>query len=419
MFVAAAAWLLPQTAAVGQTPAPQAQPTFRARTSLVPVDVRVLDRNGKPILDLKASDFTIKEDGTAQQIRHFSPIVHTPVAAAAAGRLPVRRLPSVETAPLSAPSRRLFLIVFGRGRLQHPSMGVDGVMRFVAERLLPQDQIAVMAYNRATDFTADRAGLGQVLERFKANHEAIEAKLRQHFSGWAAAYKNPDLPPEVQKDIDAIFRGAGTAVSRELPPGAIADSSRMASDDRGTTDDLQRAAILRERARALAAIGQSLSVFEQMELAEIDASGLQLDQYIAANRQTMQDLGRLYAGVDYLRHIDGEKHLVFVTEQGLFLPRVESELAFAAAANHARVAVDIIQTGGQVTQLKPAFKSGGLDPLMIIDVTTGEPLQQRFAVGSLRTMSELTGGQASVYDYADKALERIAVATSAGYLLGY
>jgi hypothetical protein len=193
----------------------------------------------------------------------------------------------------------------------------------------------------------------------------------------------------------------------------------MASDDRGTTDDLQRAAILRERARALAAIGQSLSVFEQMELAEIDASGLQLDQYIAANRQTMQDLGRLYAGVDYLRHIDGEKHLVFVTEQGLFLPRVESELAFAAAANHARVAVDIIQTGGQVTQLKPAFKSGGLDPLMIIDVTTGEPLQQRFAVGSLRTMSELTGGQASVYDYADKALERIAVATSAGYLLGY
>ena len=41
----------------GQSPPPQAPaPIFRAETSLVPLDIRVLDRNGKPVVGLKASD---------------------------------------------------------------------------------------------------------------------------------------------------------------------------------------------------------------------------------------------------------------------------------------------------------------------------------------------------------------------------
>jgi hypothetical protein len=49
----------------------------------------------------------------------------------------------------------------------------------------------------------------------------------------------------------------------------------------------------------------------------------------------------------------------------------------------------------------------------------GEPLTQRLVIGSIRQIAELTGGIASVYDYADKGLRRVADATSAGYLLGY
>ena len=403
--------------AVAQGVSPQNQPTFRALTSLVPLDVRVLDRNGRPILGLTAADFTILENNTPQKIGHFSAIALA-TTAAVDGATTVRRTLPPENAPLAPQTRRLFLIALGRGFLQHPSRGLDGAMNFVRERLLPQDQVAVMAYNRATDFTTNRDQLVQVLDRFKLRHEAIEAKLRQHFGSWSAIYRGTGIPAEIQADIDAIFNDPATPGVRTLPEGRVTDAARIASDDRRTTDMLQRAEILRERVAGAAALGQPVSPFDKLAIEEADLAGVTLEEYIASNRQTMQDLGRLYAGIDYLRYIDGEKHLVFVTERGLTLPRLEDDLSVAAAANNARVAIDIIQTGGMAPTMKPSSRNAA-DSLLIVDVTKGEPLQQRFVISSLKQIAELTGGQASVYEYADKGLERIATATSSGYLLGY
>src|SRR5687767_8429222 len=50
---------------------PQNAQVFRGRTLLVPVDVRVLDREGKPVTDLSQQDFTILENGVPQKISHF------------------------------------------------------------------------------------------------------------------------------------------------------------------------------------------------------------------------------------------------------------------------------------------------------------------------------------------------------------
>jgi VWFA-related protein len=399
---------------IAQNPPLQNQPEFRALTSLVPIDVRVLDRSGRPIADLKATDFTILEDGTLQKLGHFS-AVSLDMSSPAANTPPLRRTMAVESAPLAPQTRRLFLITLGRGRLQYPSLGVDAAIKFVRERLLAQDQVAVAAYNRATDFTTDRGRILQVLERFKASHETLEAKMRQHFSGFSAAYKSSDVPTSFQSDIDAVFTGAE---ARALPPGRIPDATTLSRDDRTATDALQRAELLRERIDTAAALGQPISEFDKMALAEAERFGSSLEEYFASNRQTMQDLGRIYAGIDYLRYIDGEKHLVFVTERGFMLPRAESDMSLAAAANHARVAIDVIQTGGLASTMKPAFPSDS-SSLPIVDITKGEPLQQRFVVSSMKQIAELTGGQASVYEYADKAFERIVTSTSAGYLLGY
>src|SRR5215831_13484944 len=46
-------------------------PTIRSRTTLVPVDVRVIDRDGKPVTDLKREDFTVLENGVRQDVRFF------------------------------------------------------------------------------------------------------------------------------------------------------------------------------------------------------------------------------------------------------------------------------------------------------------------------------------------------------------
>src|SRR5262245_21926591 len=51
-------------------PAPAAQPpqTFKSSVDLVPVDVNVVDRDGRPIADLTAQDFSLKVDGKPRRI---------------------------------------------------------------------------------------------------------------------------------------------------------------------------------------------------------------------------------------------------------------------------------------------------------------------------------------------------------------
>jgi VWFA-related protein len=135
-------------------------PKFRAGVTVVPVDVRVLDREGKPVTDLEQRDFTVLEDGAPQEIRHFS------ARGLAPEPVPPEAKPAVRTSsssPTQKQSSRIFLIMLGRGRLQYPSKGVDALIHFVRNRLLPQDQVAVMAFNRASEFTTNRSATLQVL----------------------------------------------------------------------------------------------------------------------------------------------------------------------------------------------------------------------------------------------------------------
>ena len=44
---------------------------IRIETSLVTSDVLVTDKQGRPVRDLKATDFVVSEDGVPQQIGHF------------------------------------------------------------------------------------------------------------------------------------------------------------------------------------------------------------------------------------------------------------------------------------------------------------------------------------------------------------
>jgi len=47
---------------------PQQPPTFRSGVELIEVDVSVIDREGRPIADLQASDFTVTVDGGPRRV---------------------------------------------------------------------------------------------------------------------------------------------------------------------------------------------------------------------------------------------------------------------------------------------------------------------------------------------------------------
>ncbi len=380
---------------------PQSPQVFRGTATLVPVDVRVLDRSGKPVIDLTQQDFTVLENGVPQAIRHFSAQALT---ARAAGPSDVLKARLIQTADIAVQDRRVFLIVLGRGRLQPPAKGVDGMQHFVQERLLPQDLVALIAWNRATEFTTDHAKVAELLQRFKRAHEGIEAKLKLAFSGLAAIYGSKEIPPGVQRDIDAVFGGPSSTLSiRSTQPSEGPNTTRMRDDRRQELDALMDAA----------------------RMNVTGAADAQLEDYVAADAQTMQDLGKLYAGIEYLRHFDGEKHLVFVSESGLVLPRGEDDRDLGALAADARVAIDYVHTGGTPM----AGTRGGAS--MYSAERRAAPPQIRvpaatfasagWQMATARTLADLTGGRFYAGQFRDAAadMDDVDQATRFGYILGY
>lgn len=382
------------------TQAPQTPPVFRGGTILVPIDVRVIDRDGKPVTDLTQSDFTVRENGRPQTIRHFSTQAFTPESAAPAGAL-VRH--TALTNEITPQTSRIFLIMLGRGRLQEPAKGVDATLNFIQQRLLPQDQVAIFAYNRATDFTTDHAQAAEVVQRFKKQHERVERDLSDWFSGLRAIYGSKDIPKKIQDEIDGIFAIPGTPGPRQIPPGAVANQAQNDRDTRNATDLLQHVS--------------SLDVAGQ---AQADLLDMDFDDYVQTSASTMQDLTNLYTGIDYLRHIEGEKHLVFVTENGLFLPNADADESLAAVASDARVVIDTIQTGGVATAplrlSAPAGRGGAAGRAA---GAPGPSFSQTFALQSIKTIAVQTGGQSSIAAYADKAYGRIDDSSRFEYVLGY
>jgi VWFA-related protein len=161
-----AATLASRPGYVGAQQRGEPTPQFRSGVTAVPINVRVLDSSGKPITNLEKSDFTILEDGVPQAVALFSAHVLAP----AAPTRDLRANATVEPFDSSPQSHRVFLLVLGWGALgdarRHPE-SVDALVSFVRGRLLPQDQVALLGYNRGVDFTTDHEKVARELEAFK------------------------------------------------------------------------------------------------------------------------------------------------------------------------------------------------------------------------------------------------------------
>ena len=301
----------------------------------------------------------------------------------------------------------MFLIYLGRGDLRGPSNGVDGLLHFVKERLLPQDRVAIFAWNRATDFTTDHAKAVAVLERFKAGFRGVERNLAEYFRTPAWMYGNRQIPRNIQGTIDEIFRGPEKAPMRTIGTGQAGNSDM--EDALGRS---QQAADLRRDYDLFSA--PSADTFAQRSLLNL---GVSIDQFLTYTAQSMQDQANLYAGIEYLKHLDGEKHLMMVTEYGLRLSRWEFDRDLARAAADARVVVDVIRTGGTAS---PTTAGSAEDrrPAVVAGFGVMGTLQP---ARSSAMLAEMTGGRsdANRFTSAAKATDAIDDVSRFQYLLGY
>lgn len=140
----------------------QPRPRFTTSVDVVSVDVNVIDRNGRPLRDLEAGDFTLTVDGHARKLVSAQFIsVSAPVDAA-------KPVPEEYSTNVGAAAGRLIAIVVDRGSIA-PVRAKDvfaSAARFAA-RLQPADRVALFSVPSgiAIDFTTDHDAVISALQR--------------------------------------------------------------------------------------------------------------------------------------------------------------------------------------------------------------------------------------------------------------
>jgi VWFA-related protein len=136
-----------------QTPSPTSvpQPTFRAGTTLVEVSA-VVTRDGQPVTDLRAEDFTVLDNGQPQPLVVFEPVD------LGRGESPAQR--------------RDFVLVIDDLHIaaRHVPQAL-AVGQAVIDALGPHDRLAVLTTGRddqRLDFTTDRAAAAATVARVRA-----------------------------------------------------------------------------------------------------------------------------------------------------------------------------------------------------------------------------------------------------------
>ena len=179
--------------------------TFKTTTKLVVVDVFVRAKNGKAIENLKKEDFTLLENGKAQEIAVFEFQHIADEAAQPAAVSEIRDSASVPAMAARANAinvqtagkvqykdKRLLVLFFDFSSMQPAEQirAQQSALKFLAEQMTPSDMVSIMTLGATVqvvqDFTGDRDRLTRVIKSFhigEASELAIEADTGDANSG--------------------------------------------------------------------------------------------------------------------------------------------------------------------------------------------------------------------------------------------
>jgi VWFA-related protein len=206
----------PATSTVEQPTPKPGNFVLRSQTNLVLVDVRVRDKSGRPVADLKQSDFKVFEDGVPQTVSSFSLEDVERLATATdeggppptidLGKLPASTTPARVSQVLQ--DHRLIVLFFDM-----TSMPVDDLTRsskaagdFVRTRMTLADLVAVATYTSelrvVQNFTNDRDALERALESVRVGESA---SLAEAGTEGEAGTTNASGQEIVNQDVSAAF----------------------------------------------------------------------------------------------------------------------------------------------------------------------------------------------------------------------
>ena len=225
-----------------QPPAsPQQRPTFQSGTQVVQVDIRVFDKDGHFVTDLKPEDFEVKEDGVAQPLGALTligsanpnPNANPNPEPGTANRTP--EPPNPRTAEPQVPSTWLFVFDtthLAAGGLQRAQRAVED---FLKSKFREGDVGGVVFEGRMANnrLTSNREELVKAVQGMKLPGDATSYQLQMRrewpriqdeFEAWRIASQN---------DSDALRQAVIRACSDDpdrckVPPDPeIQDKARQ------------------------------------------------------------------------------------------------------------------------------------------------------------------------------------------------
>jgi len=173
---------------------PQRDTTFRIETNIVTVNVTVLDKDGKPIENLKKEDFQLFEDGKLQKLQavDFQKLqanILPPITPADSLPPPPPKGYNPDADKAAAKSnlvtkyqdRRLIVLLFDFSSMQpaEQARARDAAIKFLKAQMTSSDSVSVMVYSSALktiqDFTSDRDLLINLINKFRLGESSENA----------------------------------------------------------------------------------------------------------------------------------------------------------------------------------------------------------------------------------------------------
>lgn len=254
----------------------QAGPTFRSGVDLVPVDVTVLGKDGRPVSDLTAGDFTLTVDGRPRTV--------VSAAFIAARRLdegPPDRA-SFSTNVGQRPGRLIALVVdeahIRRGSARATLAAAASFIRSLDRA----DRVALFLIPGAgpvSGFTANHALVLRLLER--AAGQATEAEFSARV-GVAEAIEILDRPPDPDRPNNAAPGSMLEAVlSREC---AGENTTASLANCRRMVDSEARMVLTQSRTRTTRSLVALRGVFDQLATTQATKTVVLLTEGIILGR---------------------------------------------------------------------------------------------------------------------------------------
>ncbi len=207
-------------------------------TNLVVSDVLVTDKQGRPVKNLKQTDFVIGEDGGPQQVGHF-----------ALG----------DNASLS---RSIVLIIdYSRSQFPYIADSIEAA-KVLVDQLRPRDQMAIVTddVELLAGFTSDKRELKQALDSLVEKNRGSKGVLgigkkrpqfgrSAQFSALMAtlteAFDGEDQSPVIvfQTDGDEVEYLRNSVIVHEVPPGLSPELRAEIQEEIEQKKKLQRAAM--------------------------------------------------------------------------------------------------------------------------------------------------------------------------------